>query len=185
MKAMLKRWHKWMFVFCLLIDLQCGDSKTSSIGDKTFKLTTGKKHHDRRKEGFKEKRFTIADSPKGRVVYAYVSDRNRYVRPRKHHLYRTYIIRRPSSFRPRTESAVERQNIPYLAMPPTYQHVELPRARLITSQPMFYYQDQPSLEAQGLDEFDEPFSQDEQTLQDVPQEYSGTLRKENVKNCKV
>lgn len=182
MKAMLSRWHKWMFVFYLLIDLQCGDSKTPvATRDKTFKLTTGKNHHDRRKESFKEKRFTMADSPKGRVVYAYVSDRNRYVRPQRHRLYRTYIIRGPSSFRPRTEGAVERQNIPYLTMPPTYQHVELPRARLITSEPMFYDQDQPSLEAQGLEEFDEPFSQDEQTLQDEAHEYSGTLRKGNAK----
>ena len=76
---------------------------------------------------------------------------------------------------------MERQNIPYLTMPSTYQHVELPRARLITSEPMFYDQDQPSLEAQGLDEFDEPFSQEEQALQDEAHEYSGTLREGNAK----
>lgn len=153
------------------MELRSGTSKAAYNGDKTAK-PAGKSHHDHGNETKEEKRFTIDAVPKGRVVYSFVTDRNRFL-PRRPQLYRAYIIKRPLVIRPTaTANADGRQNIPYIESQPTLAREDAPIAHTMTGQPVFYYQE-PLEQRQGLEEFEEPW--DEDAFSEIPQEFSGNF----------
>lgn len=163
----------WVIFLCLFVELQGVISKASLKGNKTRKAT-GKIQNNHSDETRKEKRFMINTIPRRRVVYSFVTDRNRYV-PRRPRLYRAYIVKRPLIVRqPSVENAEGRQSIPYVQAQPTFSPAQLPSAHTITAQPLFYYQDTSEHEP-GLSEFDEPF--EEEAFPEVPQEFSGNLLK--------
>ena len=138
-------------------------------GDKT--KTTGKTNKDHNKEIEKEKRFSIDFAPKKRVVYSFVTDRNRFV-PRKPRLYRAYIVKRPLIVpQTTTENAQGRQTIPYIDALPTFPYQQLSRDHTLAAQPLFYYQEP---NEQQLPEFEEPL--EEETFPEVPGEFSGTFQ---------
>lgn len=167
------RWHNGLLLLCLFMALLSGISRAAYKGDKTTKAT-GKIHHDHNHETKKEKRFMINLVPKKRVVYSFVTDRNRYV-PHRPRLYRAYIVKRPLVVRQSTEENAEgRQSIPYMEMQPTFPRQLLPSSRTITAQPVFYYQESPG-QGQGLTEFEEPLDEGE-AFPEIPEEFSGVFQ---------
>lgn len=161
-------WLARLLLMCLFVAIQNGISRAAFNRDKTTKAT-GKSHHDHKPEVRKEKRFMNDHSPKGRVVYSFVTDRNRYL-PRKQRLYRAYIVKRPLTVQQSTANADGRQNIPFMEVEPTY-HQQLVRVHPI-EQPMYYYQETPE-ERQGLTDFDQPMNDDQDGM--FPEEISGTF----------
>lgn len=175
MNVMLRVCYGKLLFLCLFMELQNGVSLAAYKGDKTTK-TTGNIHHVYKNETKKEKRFMINLAPKRRVVYSFVTDRNRYV-PRRPRLYRAYIVKRPLIARQTTtENAEGRQSIPYIEAQPTFSRQPLLGSHTVSAQPVFYYQE-PTEQEQGPTEFEEPFEEEEAIFPEVPQEYSGTWKK--------
>jgi len=135
--------------------------------------TTGDIRDDRNDKNEKEKRFSIDFIPKKRVVYSFVTDRNRFL-PRTPRLYRAYIVKRPLLVRQTTENAQGRQSIPYADAFSTFPSEQLLRDHTIAAQPVFYYQE-PN-EQQQLTDLEEPLQ--EETFPEVPEEFSGTIERQ-------
>lgn len=142
--------HTKLYLVFLFVVIQNGICQAAFKRDKTTKVT-GKKHHDHKAEVKKEKRFMSDRVPKGRVVYSFATDRNRYL-PRRPRLYRAYIVKRPLTVQQSTANSDGRQNIPFMEVDPTY-HRQLVRVHPI-EQPVYYYQETPADEQQ-LTDFDE------------------------------
>ena len=165
MKVTLGTWHITFLFLSLVTTIQTKISQAAFKGDKTSK-TTSKSHQHHKAEVRKEKRFMNEHSPKGRVVYSFVTDRNRYL-PRRPRLYRAFVVRRPLTVQQSMENANTRQNIPFMEVEPTY-HQQLVRVRPI-SRPIYYLQDTPDeQEAEFEDPLNEPV-----TL--MPEEFPGAI----------
>lgn len=159
------RWHTKLLLVFLFVVIQTGICQAAFKRDKTTKVTS-KSHHHHEAKVKKEKRFMSDSVPKGRVVYSFATDRNRYL-PRRPRLYRAYIIKRPLTVQQSTTNADGRQNIPFMEVEPTY-HQQLVRVHPI-EQPIYYYQ---PADQQELTDFDEPLN-DPDTM--FPGDFSGTL----------
>ena len=144
--------HTRLLLICLLVVAQNGICQAAFKKNKTTKVT-GKSHHDHGTEFKKEKRFMNDGVPKGRVVYSFATDRNRYL-PRRPRLYRAFIVKHPVTLQQSTTNAEGRQNIPFMEVEPNY------RQQLVTvhpiEQPIYLYQETP--DEQELTEFDEPLN---------------------------
>ncbi|PFX11718.1 Fibropellin-1 [Stylophora pistillata] len=153
MKVTPLTWHNSFLFLSLLTAIQTELSQAAFKEDKTSK-TTGKSHQHHKTDVKKEKRFMNEHFPKGRVVYSFVTDRNRYL-ARRPHLYRAFVVRSPLRVQQSTENANGRQNIPFMEVEPTY-HQPFVRVRPI-SRPIYYLQDTPDeQEAEFEDPLNEP-----------------------------
>lgn len=152
MKVVPCKCHTRLLLTCLFVLVQTGICQAAFKRDKTTKVI-GKSHRDHGTEFKKEKRFMNDRVPKGRVVYSFATDRNRYL-PRRPRLYRAYIVKRPLTLQQSTTNAEGRQNIPFMEVEPTY-HQQLVRVHPI-EQPIYYYQETP--DEQELTDLEEPLN---------------------------
>lgn len=141
-----------LLLMCLFVAAQTGICRAAFNRNKTTKVT-GKSHHDHGNEFKKEKRFMNDRVPKGRVVYSFATDRNRYL-PRRPRLYRALIVKRPVTLQQSTTNAEGRQNIPFIEVEPNY-HQRLVGVHPI-EQPIYLYQETP--DEQELTDFVEPLN---------------------------
>lgn len=163
MKVVPCTWHFKLLLVFLFVAIQNGICQAAFKKDKTTK-ETGKRHHNHEAHVKKEKRFMSDNIPKGRVVYSFATDRNRYL-PKRPRLFRAYIVKHPLSVQQLTANADGRQNIPFMEVEPTY-HQQLVRVHPI-EQPIYYYQETP---ADELAAFDEPINEPDEMF---PGEFSG------------
>lgn len=144
--------HTRLLLICLFVAAQTGICQAAFKKNKTTKVA-GKSHHEHGTEFKKEKRFMSDGVPKGRVVYSFATDRNRYL-PRKPRLYQAFIVKRPVTLQQSTTNGEERQNIPFMQVEPNY-HEQLVGVHPI-EQPIYFYQETP--DEQELTEFEEPLN---------------------------